>query len=264
MSSQVATSARVNTTVRAPIGTATSSSGGAMGDSASSDQLLEPVGRTLPTRHQLLVDATDLDLRQTQVERRALPDGALAERGQHVGDVVEERPVGPDDQHAIAGQSAAVLEQQVGGAVEGDGGLAGAGSALHDQGLVDRRPDHDVLLGLDRRHDLAHRPRPGGADLGQHRIGNAARDLTSRGIVEVLVEIGDQLAFVEREPPAERHPEGVDCGRPVERRRDRRPPVDDDRIVGVVLDVASPDVPLVDAATSTRFVDASEEVAGPG
>ena len=84
------------------------------------------------------------------------------------------------------------------------------------------------------------------------------------GIVEVLVEIGDQLALVEREPPAERHPERVDGGRPVERRRDRRPPVDDDRVVGVVLDVAAPDVPLVDAAAATRLVDAPEEVAGTG
>ena len=190
--------------------------------------------------------------------------GALAERGQHVGDVVEERLVGSDHQHAVAGQPAAMLEQQVGGAVEGDGGLAGARTALHDQRLVDRRPDHDILLGLDRRHDLAHRTRPGGADLGQHRIGDAARDVAGRRVVEVLVEIGDQLALVEREPPPERHAERVDGGRPVERRRDRRPPVDDDRVVGVVLDVAAPDVPLVDAAAPTRFVDTPEEIAGTG
>ena len=264
MSIHVATSARVNTTVRAPIGTATSPSGGTIAASASVDQLVEPVRRSLPAGGRRIVDAADLDLRQAQVERRALPDGALAERRQDVGDVVEERPVRPDHQHAVACQPAAVLEQQVGRAVQGDRRLAGPGTALHDQRLVDRRADHDVLLGLDRRHDLAHRAGPGGADLGQHRVGDAARDLAARRVVEVLVEVGDQLALVEREPPAERHPERVDGRRPVERRRDRRPPVDDDRVVVVVFDVTPPDVPLVDAATATRLVDAPEEIAGTG
>ena len=67
-----------------------------------------------------------------------LAHAALAERRQHVGDVVEERPVRPDHEHAVAGEPPAVLEQQVGGAVQGDRGLAGARAALHDQHLVDR------------------------------------------------------------------------------------------------------------------------------
>ena len=101
-----------------------------------------------------------------------------------------------------------------------------------------------------------------GADLGQHGVGDAAGDVGGVGIVEVLVEVGGHLALVEREPAAERDAERVDAGRPVERRGDRRPPVDDDRIVRVVLDVAPADVPLLDRARPSIGVDAPEEVAG--
>ena len=129
-----------------------------------------------------------------QVGDGALAHAALAERRQDVGDVVEERPVGPDDEHAVAGQPATMLEHQVGGAVQGDGRLAGAGTALDDEHLVDRGADDEVLLGLDRRDDLAHRPGALGADLGEHRVGDAAGDVGGVGIVEVLVEVGGDLA----------------------------------------------------------------------
>ena len=76
-----------------------------------------------------------------------------------------------------------------------DRGLAGARTALHDQRLLQRRADDDVLLGLDRGDDLAHRTRPRGADLGQHRVGDAGGDVGRVGIVEVLVEVGGHLAL---------------------------------------------------------------------
>ena len=120
-------------------------------------ELDETLGRALPAGEIRFVGRGDLDLGDAQVERRALAHAALAERGQDVGDVVEEGAVGTDDQHAIAGEPAAVLEEQIGGAVQGDRGLAGARTTLHDQGLIDRRTDDDVLLGLDRGDDLAHR-----------------------------------------------------------------------------------------------------------
>ena len=156
--------------------------------------------------------------------------------------------MGPIDEHAVAGEAAAVLEQQVGGAVQGDGRLAGARTALHDEHLVDRRPDHEVLLGLDRGDDLAHRAGALGADLGEHRVGDAAGDVGGVGVVEVLVEVGGDLALVEHEAPAQVDAERVGAGGPVERRGDRRPPVDDDRVVLVVLDVAAADVPLLGRA----------------
>ena len=66
-------------------------------------------------------------------------DAGLAEGGQHVGDVAQERGGGADDQQAAAGQPLAVRVEQVGGAVQGDGGLAGARPALHDQHARGRR-----------------------------------------------------------------------------------------------------------------------------
>ena len=60
-------------------------------------------------------------------------DAGLVEGGQDVLDVAQERRVGPDDQHALALEREAVGVEQVGGPVQGDGGLAGARAALHDQ-----------------------------------------------------------------------------------------------------------------------------------
>jgi hypothetical protein len=147
--------------------------------------------------------------------------------------------------------------------VEGDGGLAGPGPTLDDEQLVHRRPDHVVLLGLDGGHDLAHRAGALGADLGEHRVGDAAGDVGRLGVVEVLVEVGGDGALVHREAPAEVDTERVRRGGAVERRGDRRPPVDHDGVVAVVLDVAATDVPpLEGAGRSVAGVDAAEEVAG--
>ena len=73
------------------------------------------------TRAACRVRARHLDARDGQVASRPLLHGPLAQRGEHVGDVVEEDPVRSDDQHAFTGQHAAVLEQQVGGPVQPDG-----------------------------------------------------------------------------------------------------------------------------------------------
>ena len=116
---------------------------------------------------------------------------ALAERRQHVADVVEERLVRPDDEHAVASEPTPMLEQQVRRTVQRDGGLAGAGATLDDQHLVDVGADHDVLLGLDRRHDLAHLARSVGTDLGEYRVRDAAHHVGRVRIVEVLVEVGE-------------------------------------------------------------------------
>ncbi len=150
-----------------------------------------------------------------------------------------------------------MLEQQERSAVQPDRGLAGAGPTLHNQALIERRSDHDVLLGLDGGDDLAHRTGARCADLGEHRIGNAG-GREGVGIVELLVEVGRQIAVDHREPAAVTEAERVDAGGPVERRRDRRPPVDHHRIVRIVLDVPAADVPLVGELVG----DAPEEVAG--
>ena len=65
----------------------------------------------------------------------------------------------------------------------------------------------------------------------------------------------------QREPAAMAQAERVEHGGAVERCRDRCPPVDGDRIVVAVLDVAAADVPAV-ATVRRVLVDAAEEVAG--
>ena len=167
--------------------------------------------------------------------------------------------LGPTTSTPLRGQAATMLEQQERGAVQADRGLARAGSTLHDEALIERGTDHDVLLGLDRGDDLAHRTGARRADLGQHRVGHAGRGDRVR-IVELLVEVRGEITLDHREPSAMAEAERIDAGRPVERRSDRRPPVDDDRVVGVVLDVAAADVPAVGVLVG----DPAEEVAGTG
>ena len=96
-------------------------------------------------------------------------DGRLAERRQHAPDVLEERAARADHQHAAAGQLLAVGVEQVGHAVQRDRGLPGAGAALDHDHAGQRQPDHRVLLGLDRRDDVAHRRAAGRRQRGQQR-----------------------------------------------------------------------------------------------
>ena len=72
-------------------------------------------------------------------EHRQL-DAGLAERRQHLLDVAEEQPVGADHEHALALEREPVGVEEVGGAVQGHDGLAGAGAALHDEHAGQRRP----------------------------------------------------------------------------------------------------------------------------
>ena len=77
-----------------------------------------------------------LDARD-EVGDGAADDARLAERGQHLVDVAQERRARADDQHAGALQRAPVRVQQVCGAVQRDRSLAGAGPALHHQSPVE-------------------------------------------------------------------------------------------------------------------------------
>ena len=108
-------------------------------------------------RHHLrrLVGRRD-DTRE-QLAGRGHDDGVgLAERRQHLVDVAQEDPVRPDDEHAGAGDPLAVGVDQERGPVQRDRRLAGARAALHHEHAGERRADHRVLVGLDRRDDVAH------------------------------------------------------------------------------------------------------------
>ena len=168
--------------------------GGNDGVESGGGEHLEHRRRALAGGRVGVVDGADRHLRHAQVGDRALAHAALTQRRQHVGDVVEERPVGTDDEDAVACETPAVLEDEIGGTVQRHRRLARARPALHDEDLVDRRADDDVLFGLDRRHDLAHRAGAFGADLGEDRVGDPTGDVGGVGVVEVLVEVRGDLA----------------------------------------------------------------------
>ena len=85
--------------------------------------------------------------------------GCFAQRRQDLADVVQEDPIGPDDEHAAARKLLAVRVKQVGGAMQRDDGLATAGTALHHEDARQRRAHDGVLLRLHRGDDVVHAPR---------------------------------------------------------------------------------------------------------
>ncbi len=163
----------------------------------------------------------------------------LAQRRENLRDVAEEQSVRPDDEQALAFEAIPVLEEEERGAVEPDRGLARTGPALHDQAFRQRRSNHLVLFRLDGRDDVAHLARTPALQLRQQRVRDTTTAARSGGIRvrEVLVEETDELATVERKPPAESNAHRVRPRRAVEGNRDVRAPVDDNRVAPLVLDV---------------------------
>jgi hypothetical protein len=163
----------------------------------------------------------------------------LAERRQDRTDVGQEGRVGADDQHAGPPEPFAMQVEKVGGAVQADRGLSGAGRALHADRVVQLGPDELVLLGLDGRHDVAHRPDARPLDLGGQDAALGAQLLAA---VEVLVLEAGQLAPYEAEAPAGRDALRVAHAGPVEGAGERGPPVEHHRLAQVVGDVPPADV----------------------
>ena len=122
----------------------------------------------------------------------------LAEAGQHLADVAEERGVRADDEDAAALERAAVRVEQVGGAVQRGDRLSGAGAALDDEHAGQVRPDHAVLLGLDGGHHVGHPAGAGAADRGDQRgLAGQVQPVGVGELVEVehlVVEAGDRAA----------------------------------------------------------------------
>ena len=196
-----------------------------------------------------------------EVGEHDLLDTRLAERRQHPLDVAQEHPVRADDEHALVLQREAVGVQQVGGAVEGDDGLAGARPTLDDQHAGMRRADDLVLLGLDRGDDVAERAGAAALEGGEQR--RVAAQPGARRIVvgEPLVVADAEVALAEQlvldaedgaaldgevAPAEQAH--RLAAGGAVERLGDRRPPVDDDRFGVLVGDRQAADVEALRAA----------------
>jgi hypothetical protein len=130
-----------------------------------------------------------------------------------------------------------VRVEQVGGAVQADGGLAGARGALHADRLGQRSADDLVLLGLDGGDDVAHGAAAGALDLGPEQ-----RAVALLPRAEELVLVAGELAAGEPEPAAADQALRIAGAGPVERPAHGRPPVDDHRGAGAVADVPAADV----------------------
>ncbi len=166
-----------------------------------------------------------------QLAHRREEHARLAEGGQHLTDVAEERRVGSDDQYRPLGEQLAVLVQQIGGAVQGDGRLAGARTALHHHDAAVRGADDAVLVGLDGLHDVAHPAGAGRVERGEQH-GVARRVLVAgAGLVaeveDLVVQVGDLPAVGGDVPPAPQAHRGV-AGGQVEGAGDVGAPVDQD------------------------------------
>ena len=96
-------------------------------------------------------------------------DVVLAERGQHLIDVAQERGARADDQDPAPRQSLSVRIEEVGGPVQRDDGLPGARPALDDEDPARVLADDAVLVGLDGGDDVAHPPGPAAAQRRQQR-----------------------------------------------------------------------------------------------
>ena len=202
-------------------------------------------------------------------------DAGLAERRQHLLDVAEEQPVGPEHQHALALEREAVGVEQVGGAVQGDDRLAGARAALHDEDAGKLGPDDLVLLALDRGDDVGQAAGAAGLEGGDQRAvpgdapgaGVLLLDEPDGvgGVAEELVLDAEQRARPGGEVAAPGEAHGLAARGPVEGLGDRRPPVDHDGVAVGVGDGHPTDVPGVAGhAVLARAVevDATEDQGG--
>ena len=171
---------------------------------------------------------------------RELRDAVLAERRQDVRDVLHEGAVRADDEHAAAGVLLALGVDQPRRAVQADRGLAGAGAALDHERPLGRAGDQAVLVGLDRRDDVAHVRVAAALELLEQEVAHAGA--VERRAVERLVGDVEQPAALSPEAPAQRHALRILRRRRVERSRGGRLPVDDDLLALVVVHPAAADV----------------------
>jgi hypothetical protein len=118
--------------------------------------------------------------------------------------------------------------------------LAGAGAALHDERALGLGRDQPVLVGLDRRDDVAHAPFAAPVELLEQEVGD--RRTFDHRAVERLVRDVDDPPLVGAIPATLGHALRIRGRRRVERACRRRLPVDDDRLSIVVVHPAPPDV----------------------
>ena len=206
-----------------------------------------------------------------QVGQHGQLHAGLAEAGEDLLDVAEEEAVGPDHEQALALEREPVGVEQVGGPVEGDDRLAGAGPALHHQHAGQLGPDDLVLLALDGGDDVGE---AAGAHLlegGDERalapdlaalVDDRQRAAEEPGrLAEQLVLDGQQLAAPRGEVAAAHEPHRHPAGGPVEGLGHGRPPVDHEGLAVHVGHRQATDVEGV-ATLALGAVDPAEHEAG--
>ncbi len=151
-------------------------------------------------------------------------------------DVLHERRVRADDEDAP--QLLAMRVEQVRGAMEPHRRLAGSRAALHDERPHRLARDQPVLVGLDRRDDVAHPRLAAPVELVEQEV--AARD--GAGAVELFVAHVEDAPTLRTESTPQRHVVGIRRRRDVEGPRGGRLPVDDEQLVVVVVHPAPSDV----------------------
>ncbi|TYQ09462.1 UNVERIFIED_ORG: hypothetical protein L601_003900000260 [Gordonia westfalica J30] len=172
-----------------------------------------------------------------QVADRREKYAGLTERRQDLTDVAEEVVVGSDDENAAARQDLTMCVEQVGGAVQRDGRLAGARPALDDRHTPVRRPDDEVLLPLDGLDDVGHLAGPRSIQRGDE--GGFVDDVAVAEVVEEGISCGQRFVA----DPADLAAAGPDVattgnlfgrcrGGEVEGTRERCTPVEQQRCVG--------------------------------
>jgi hypothetical protein len=74
--------------------------------------------------------------------------------------------------------------------------LAGSGPALDDQDAVRLACDQPVLVGLDRRDDVAHVLVAAALELLEQDVGDAVDDVSGGAVERLVVEVAEAAALV--------------------------------------------------------------------
>ena len=149
-----------------------------------------------------------------------------------------------DEQHAAAAVTEArVGVQEVGGAVQGDDGLARSWTAVNDQSAAGSRTDDGVLVGRDRAEHVSHPGRPAAAQAGDEgglvvERGVPVKPVRGEDLVPVVADPAAGPAV----PPAAGQAHRVGVGRTEERLRRGGAPVDQQPATRAVGKAKPPDV----------------------
>ena len=182
--------------------------------------------RTVPT--------LDADACRAERLERSLDDAVLAERRQDASRVVGERSGRADDEHPAVLVALAVAVEEEGDPVERDHGLARSRSAGDDERAGRRRSDDPVLIGLDRRDDVAHAFAVRSLQRSEERPLARRRfepELLRGARIDELVHDVDDARAVREDGAASRDAFRLRGRRAVERRSGRRAPVDEQHVV---------------------------------